>query len=236
MRTQVCTRRPAKPCRVPTYDCCDSEDATDATGATTGGAVAHPCPPRPPSELSSPCPTNPPPLAPPRPAAPPRSRRSSPQPPAGASAPSSPSKSSTTSRPSRCYRFLAASCVFLLIVVACRREPLTPVLVLHRLAALGVLNPGVAYALGLIGLTSITASLSVLLWALEPSSSCCWPGLVLRGTSLAPAGGLPSAVARHRGAAGDCLPPRAAGEAIGFAAPPGLRRLLCAVHGADPAA
>jgi probable blue pigment (indigoidine) exporter len=38
----------------------------------------------------------------------------------------------------------------------------------RRLAALGVLNPGIAYALGLIGLTTITASLSVLLWALEP--------------------------------------------------------------------
>jgi probable blue pigment (indigoidine) exporter len=32
----------------------------------------------------------------------------------------------------------------------------------------GVLNPGIAYALGLIGLTTITASMSVLLWALEP--------------------------------------------------------------------
>jgi len=37
-----------------------------------------------------------------------------------------------------------------------------------RLALLGVLNPGVAYALGLWGLTSISASLSVLLWATEP--------------------------------------------------------------------
>lgn len=37
-----------------------------------------------------------------------------------------------------------------------------------RLAALGVLNPGLAYALGLVGLASITASMSVLLWAAEP--------------------------------------------------------------------
>lgn len=36
------------------------------------------------------------------------------------------------------------------------------------LARLGLLNPGLAYALGLIGLTSISASLYVLLWALEP--------------------------------------------------------------------
>jgi drug/metabolite transporter (DMT)-like permease len=36
------------------------------------------------------------------------------------------------------------------------------------LGRLGLLNPGLAYALGLLGLVTITASLSVLLWALEP--------------------------------------------------------------------
>jgi probable blue pigment (indigoidine) exporter len=36
------------------------------------------------------------------------------------------------------------------------------------LGRLGLLNPGTAYALSLIGLVTITASLSVLLWALEP--------------------------------------------------------------------
>jgi drug/metabolite transporter (DMT)-like permease len=36
------------------------------------------------------------------------------------------------------------------------------------LGRLGLLNPGAAYALSLLGLASITASLSVLLWALEP--------------------------------------------------------------------
>jgi probable blue pigment (indigoidine) exporter len=36
------------------------------------------------------------------------------------------------------------------------------------LGRLGLLNPGAAYALSLIGLVTITASLSVLLWALEP--------------------------------------------------------------------
>jgi drug/metabolite transporter (DMT)-like permease len=36
------------------------------------------------------------------------------------------------------------------------------------LGRLGMLNPGLAYALGLIGLTYISASLYVLLWALEP--------------------------------------------------------------------
>jgi len=36
------------------------------------------------------------------------------------------------------------------------------------LGRLGLLNPGLAYALSLLGLTAITASLSVLLWAFEP--------------------------------------------------------------------
>ena len=36
------------------------------------------------------------------------------------------------------------------------------------LGRLGLLNPGAAYALSLLGLVTITASLSVLLWALEP--------------------------------------------------------------------
>ena len=39
---------------------------------------------------------------------------------------------------------------------------------LRRLAALGILNPGFAYALGLLGLVTIDASMSVLLWATEP--------------------------------------------------------------------
>lgn len=37
-----------------------------------------------------------------------------------------------------------------------------------KVAALGVLNPGIAYALGLIGLAQISASVSVVIWATEP--------------------------------------------------------------------
>ena len=51
---------------------------------------------------------------------------------------------------------------------------------LGRLALLGVLNPGVAYALGLLGLASITASLSVLLWATEPVLIMLLAVLILR--------------------------------------------------------
>ena len=42
---------------------------------------------------------------------------------------------------------------------------------IHRaaqIAALGVLNPGIAYALGLIALAHINASVSVIIWATEP--------------------------------------------------------------------
>jgi drug/metabolite transporter (DMT)-like permease len=75
---------------------------------------------------------------------------------------------------------LAASCVFLSVVAAVRREPLSWTPPLRRLAGLGVLNPGLAYALGLIGLTTITASLSVLLWAAEPVLIMLLAALVLR--------------------------------------------------------
>ncbi len=51
---------------------------------------------------------------------------------------------------------------------------------LTKLALLGVLNPGVAYALGLLGLVTITASLSVLLWATEPVLIMLLAVLVLR--------------------------------------------------------
>jgi len=61
-----------------------------------------------------------------------------------------------------------------------------------RIAGLGVLNPGLAYALGLLGLQQITASLSVLLWALEPALIVVLARVVLgdraRATSYAALG------------------------------------------------
>jgi probable blue pigment (indigoidine) exporter len=63
---------------------------------------------------------------------------------------------------------LSASCAFLALVWRIGRTRITWSPQLRRLMALGVLNPGIAYALGLVGLTSITASMSVLLWATEP--------------------------------------------------------------------
>ena len=61
-----------------------------------------------------------------------------------------------------------------------RREPFGWTPPMRRLAALGVLNPGLAYALGLVGLTTITASLYVLLWATEPVVILLLAALVLR--------------------------------------------------------
>jgi drug/metabolite transporter (DMT)-like permease len=54
------------------------------------------------------------------------------------------------------------------------------------LGRLGLLNPGLAYALSLVGLTSITVSTSVLLWALEPLLILLLAGIVL-GERVTPA-------------------------------------------------
>jgi drug/metabolite transporter (DMT)-like permease len=73
---------------------------------------------------------------------------------------------------------LAASLVVLVVLMRLSRMPLRgapPVL-----ARLGVLNPGIAYALGLVGLTWISASLAVLLWALEPLLILLLAGVFLR--------------------------------------------------------
>ena len=61
---------------------------------------------------------------------------------------------------------LAASLTALLVFARLTRRSLrgSPAL----LARLGLLNPGIAYALSLIGLVTVSASLSVMLWALEP--------------------------------------------------------------------
>jgi probable blue pigment (indigoidine) exporter len=61
---------------------------------------------------------------------------------------------------------LAASLVTLIVLMRSQGLSLTgsP----PALARLGILNPGIAYALGLLGLTYISASLAVLLWAFEP--------------------------------------------------------------------
>ncbi len=75
---------------------------------------------------------------------------------------------------------LAASCGLLLVLTLVRRERLRWTPGTRRLAALGLLNPGLAYALGLLGLVTITASMSVLLWAAEPVLIVVFAVLLLR--------------------------------------------------------
>jgi probable blue pigment (indigoidine) exporter len=48
------------------------------------------------------------------------------------------------------------------------------------LGRLGLLNPGLAYALSLVGLLTVSVSLSVMLWALEPLLILALAGVVLR--------------------------------------------------------
>jgi drug/metabolite transporter (DMT)-like permease len=63
---------------------------------------------------------------------------------------------------------LTASVLFLLVITRLRGEPMPAGREGRLLGRLGLLNPGLAYALSLLGLTGITASLAVLLWAGEP--------------------------------------------------------------------
>ena len=63
---------------------------------------------------------------------------------------------------------LTVSVTVLAVAMAMRRERVCWSPEMRRLSALGVLNPGLAYALSLAGLARVDASVSVLLWALEP--------------------------------------------------------------------
>jgi probable blue pigment (indigoidine) exporter len=63
---------------------------------------------------------------------------------------------------------LGASLIVLAVLMRWRRVPFRDPSGSPLLGRLGVLNPGLAYALSLLGLVHITASLSVILWALEP--------------------------------------------------------------------
>ena len=66
---------------------------------------------------------------------------------------------------------LGASCTFLVLILTAstRARPRIPASPAYgKVVALGALNPALAYALGLLGLTTISASLAVLVWALEP--------------------------------------------------------------------
>jgi probable blue pigment (indigoidine) exporter len=85
---------------------------------------------------------------------------------------------------------------------------------LGRLAALGILNPGFAYALGLLGLVTIDASMSVLLWATEPILIMLLAVLLLR-ERIAAATGIAVVVACI-GVLLVLFRPGASGDAVGI--------------------
>lgn len=110
---------------------------------------------------------------------------------------------------------LTASTLLLLLATLLTGVRVTWSPAMVKLAVLGILNPGLAYALGLLGLVSITASMSVLLWATEPILIMLLAVLVLR-ERIAPA----TAVAVAAAMVGVLLViyrPGASGDAIGVA-------------------
>ncbi len=110
---------------------------------------------------------------------------------------------------------LTASVLLLLLATWVMRVRVDSSPAMAKLAVLGILNPGLAYALGLLGLVSITASMSVLLWATEPILIMLLAVLVLR-ERIAPA----TAVAVAAAMVGVVLViyrPGASGDAVGVA-------------------
>src|SRR4051812_17232992 len=87
---------------------------------------------------------------------------------------------------------LASSLVVLAIVLRATGRSIRAADTNPLLERLGVLNPGIAYALSLVGLVTISASLSVLLWAIEPVLILILAGLFLRERVTRPLAGLSS--------------------------------------------
>jgi len=93
---------------------------------------------------------------------------------------------------------LAASVVVLGAALRLRgwARPTTDPSAARALGRLGLLNPGLGYLLGLLGLASISASLSVMLWTTEPILILLLAALVLRervGRSFVALSGLAAA-------------------------------------------
>jgi probable blue pigment (indigoidine) exporter len=109
---------------------------------------------------------------------------------------------------------LAASVAFLLVLTRARGISLPAGREGRLLGRLGLLNPGLAYALSLIGLAEITASLSVLLWATEPLFILALAAVVL-GERVGVAILAPSAIALA-GLGLVVLDPAAGGSALGI--------------------
>ena len=110
---------------------------------------------------------------------------------------------------------LAVSVGFLLVLTRARGISLPAGREGRLLGRLGLLNPGLAYALSLIGLAEISASLSVLLWATEPLFILALAAIVL-GDRVGLAILAPSAIA-IAGLGLVVLDPGAGGSSVGIA-------------------
>ena len=108
---------------------------------------------------------------------------------------------------------LAVSVTFLVVVARLRGERLPGRGDGRNLARLGLLNPGLAYALSLIGLAEISASVAVLLWALEPILILALAAIVLREHVGPPI--VAGSVAAVAGLALVVAEPAAGGSALG---------------------
>lgn len=108
---------------------------------------------------------------------------------------------------------LAVSVGVLLVITRLRGDRIPESREARLLGRLGLLNPGLAYALSLVGLTQITASLSVLLWAGEPILILLLAAIVL-GDRLGPAIVVPS-LAAVAGLLLVLFDPAASGSALG---------------------
>ena len=75
---------------------------------------------------------------------------------------------------------LTVSVIFLWAIVAMQRLRLPQRRDIVRLGGIGILNPGLAYTFGLLGLSRTTASMSTLLWAAEPILILVMAWLILR--------------------------------------------------------
>jgi probable blue pigment (indigoidine) exporter len=109
---------------------------------------------------------------------------------------------------------LAGSVALLLVVARLRGERLAASGDGRNLARLGLLNPGLAYALSLLGLAEISASVAVLLWALEPILILALAALVLKERVLPPV--IPASIVAVGGLALVVAEPAAGGSALGI--------------------
>lgn len=75
---------------------------------------------------------------------------------------------------------LTISASFLWVIVFAQRLRLPQRRDIVRIGGIGILNPGLAYTFGLLGLTRTTASMSTLLWAAEPVLILVLAWLILR--------------------------------------------------------